>query len=244
MLRFQELFGEQLWNDAAADIEPFVAELDDVRRTVGDAPEGKDDVIRRRFLKKGKDKSRPVFTFDQPWLRIAASERLVDVVNAYRGELTKLYYLDNWYTMPYAGADDRVAAQNWHRDPEEEHVVKVFTYFSDVDEGAGPFEYVRGSATGLRHGDLWRWGQDARYPPTEELERAVPAEDRLTLTGPAGTMLVCDTGGFHRGGFARSKPRVLSICTYVAPAAQAEKRRYEIVGDLDALSPQIRFALT
>ena len=246
VLRFQELFGEELWGAAASDIAPFVDEQEQARQSAGDKPANKEDVIVRRFRREGaegKGKERPTLSLEQPWLRIAASETLVDIVNSYRGRQTKLYYVDNWFTMPFPGADERVASQRWHRDPEEEHVVKVFTYFSDVDEGAGPFEYVRGSASGGRYGHLWAWGVDKRYPPTEELEAAVASEDRVTLTGPAGTMFLCDTGGFHRGGFDRTKPRVLSICSYVSPDSHKVKRRYDVAEPLEALSPQIRFAL-
>src|SRR5919201_1247265 len=218
LLRFQELFGEALWREAEADIEPFVRATADATRDAGATPTHKRDVIVRRFEKREGEK-RPVLRLDEPWLRFAASETLLDVVNAYRGRWTKLFYLDNWYTVPFPGLEERVASQRWHRDPEEEHVVKVFVYFSDVDADAGPFEYVSGSPSGLRHGKLWPWGpkHKHRFPPPEELEAAVPAEDWLTLTGPAGTMIFCDTGGFHRGGFARTKPRVLSISSYVCP---------------------------
>ena len=102
-----------------------------------------------------------------------------------------------------------MASQRWHRDPEDDHIVKMFIYFSDVDEEAGPFEYVRDSAAGGKYGDVFPWGQGHRYPSAEELEAAVDPDDRLTMTGPAGTVIFCDTAGFHRGGFARTKPRIL-----------------------------------
>src|SRR5919201_4094864 len=218
LLRFQELFGEALWREAEADIEPFVRATADATRDAGATPTHKRDVIVRRFEKREGEK-RPVLRLNEPWLRFAASETLLDVINAYRGRWTKLFYLDNWYTVPFPGLEERVASQRWHRDPEEEHVVKVFVYFSEVDADAGPFEYVSGSASGQRHGDLWPWGVADRYPPPDELEQTVPPADRLMLTGPPGTMIVCDTGGFHRGGFARTRPRVLAACTYVDPDA-------------------------
>ena len=92
-----------------------------------------------------------------------------------------------------------MASQEWHRDPEDQHVVKVFLYFSEVDEDAGPFEYVQHSAEGFEYGSLWPWGESERYPPTEELEAAIPASERVRATGPVGTLVICDTSGFHRG---------------------------------------------
>ena len=79
----------------------------------------------------------------------------------------------------------------------------------------------------------------------EEVAAAVPAEDRLAMTGPAGTMIFCDTSGFHRGGFAKSKPRVLSIWSYVSPEAEQQGHRFEV--DLEGreaeLSADARAAL-
>ena len=60
--------------------------------------------------------------------------------------------------MPYPNAKKRVASQRWHRDPDDDHIVKMFIYLSDVAEEAGPFEYVRDSAAGGRYGDLFRGG--------------------------------------------------------------------------------------
>jgi hypothetical protein len=251
VVRFQELFGEELWRDAVADIEPFIRESEEATRNAGDRPAGKEELIIRRFFEKSAKKGEqanggmPRFSIRGPWLRIAASELMLDIVNSYCERLNRVYYLDNWFTVPYPGAGERVASQRWHRDPEDEHVVKVFVYFSEVDEEAGPFEYIRGSSTGGRYGDLWPWGGGHRYPPTEELEAAVAPADRLTLTGPAGTIIFCDTGGFHRGGFARTKPRILSISTYLRPGLKKGRRRFEVdfEDQESALSPRVRAAL-
>jgi hypothetical protein len=171
---------------------------------------------------------------------------LLDVVNSYLGVYAKLVGLDNWYTVAFPEADERVASQRWHRDPEDVHVVKCFLYFSDVDEDAGPFEYVRGSADGGPYGDLWPWGlEKGWYPPQEEVEARIPEVDRMALTGPRGTLILCDTGGFHRGGHARAKPRILSTHTYISPAAEQEKMYHEVVWrESTTLSRQSRYALT
>jgi phytanoyl-CoA dioxygenase PhyH len=237
----RELFGEELWAEAQADVAPFVAAETALLDQLGDRPENKDEYIVRRYMRQ---KPRVPFTLASPWLRIGISDASLGIVNAYRGQPVQLFYLDNWFTRPYAGADERIASQRWHRDPEEEHVVKVFLYLSDVTEGAGPFEYVKGSPPGNRFGHLWPWGEGKAKPTDEEMAGAAPAEERVTLTGPAGTMIFCDTSGFHRGGFAKTTPRVLSIWSYVSPGA-AKGHRFEV--DLEGreaeLSPEARAAL-
>jgi Phytanoyl-CoA dioxygenase (PhyH) len=245
--RFEDLLGGELWHDAAADIDPFIRETEEAMRNVGDRPAAKEELIIRRFFAKGADDdAKPAFSLRDPWLRIAASTQLLDIVNSYRGQHTKLSYVDNWFTVPYPGADSRIASQRWHRDPEDAHVVKVFVYFSDVDAEAGPFEYVRGSSTGGRYGDLWPWGSMSKiYPPESELDAAVAPDDRVTVTGTAGTVVFCDTGGLHRGGFARTKPRILSTFTYLRPGAKKSRRRYDVdvAGHEGELPAQVRFAL-
>jgi len=176
---FTDLFGEELWQDAVSDIAPFVAATDERAVELGsqERGKGKDEVIVRRFYEKGEESHR--YALSDPWLRIAASETVLGVVNGYAGRPARLTYVDNWYTVPYPLATERVASQRWHRDPEDDHIVKMFIYFSDVDEEAGPFEYVRQSAAGSKYGDLFAWGEGHRYPSGEELEAAVDPDDRL-----------------------------------------------------------------
>jgi phytanoyl-CoA dioxygenase PhyH len=223
---FSELFDDAFWVELEADIARFVSEKSEMLRDLGPRPAKKEEFIVRRFFIK-REGSKPTFSLDSPWLRLALSETVLDIVNAYREQLTTLYYLDNWFTVPFTGADKRIASQRWHRDPEEAHVTKVFLYFSDVDEESGPFEYVKGSPAGNRYGAFEPWGEGTKHPDEDELNRATAAEDRVTLTGPAGTMILCDTGGFHRGGFARTKPRILYASTYVSRSTGRD-RRYEV----------------
>jgi Phytanoyl-CoA dioxygenase (PhyH) len=239
---FCELFGEELWAEVQADVAPFVEEQNARLGSLADKPENKDEFIVRRYMRQ---KPRVPFTLASPWLRIGVSDTNLGIVNTYRGLETRLFYLDNWFTPPYAGADERIASQRWHRDPEEEHVVKVFLYLSDVTEDAGPFEYVKGSPPGNRHGHLWPWGGGVKHPAEDDVAGAVPPEERVTMTGPAGTMIFCDTSGFHRGGFAKTTPRVLSIWSYVSEAAEKKGHRFavDLEGREAELSADARAAL-
>lgn len=241
---FAELIGDDaLWEQLADGVGAFVAAAEQQIRERGGRFKRKDDFILRRKALMGA-------TPPPEALRYALSDQLLGVVNAYLGMRSKLTYMDNWYTAPSPPEADRIASQRWHRDHIDRNIVKVFTYFSDVDAEAGATEYVKGSAAGGRHGDLWPWRPDEasgdQYPPTEELERRIPASDMVAAEGPVGTVVLCDTGGFHRGGFAR-KPRVTANFTYVSPAALASdltKRRFELPDPLpEDLSPAAHFAL-
>jgi hypothetical protein len=247
VVAFDGLFGDaRLWHELKAEMDEFAAAA--AAEAAQGLSGGKKDFLIRRFPRgKAKLPLEPaVLPSDGPWLRYAAGDPLLDVVNSYRGVKTKLVDFDQWYTIPVGAERERHASQQWHRDPEDQHVVKVFLYFSDVDEDTGPFEYVRQSAEGSKYGHLWAWGETERYPPTEELERVIPESDRMLATGPAGTLVICDTSGFHRGGYARSKPRVLATHTYVDRKVTPENRRrkFEVDWRADSLSEQARFALS
>lgn len=182
-----------------------------------------------------------------PWFEVVASKRLLDLANAYLQMWSKLEYVDVWYSVPQPATAERISSQRWHRDYNDKHLLKVFLYLVDVDEQMGPFQYVAGSQPGGPYADAWGWqplGQ--HYPTEEELEDRVPASAVQTFTGPAGTLLFCNTAGFHRGGFSTTKPRVLATATYSSPASLAALtvRSYEYTGTLDELDPATRFALT
>ena len=153
---------------------------------------------------------------------------------------SKLEYVDVWYSVPQPAAAERISSQRWHRDYNDKHLLKVFLYLVDVDESMGPFQFVAGSQPGGPYEDAWGWqplGQN--YPTEQELETRIPASAVQTFTGPAGTLLFCNTAGFHRGGFSTTKPRVLATATYSSPASLASLtvRSYEYTGALDGLDP-------
>ena len=182
-----------------------------------------------------------------PWFGAVASQRLLDLANAYLEMWSKLEYVDVWYSVPQPAAAERISSQRWHRDYNDKHLLKVFLYLVDVDEHMGPFQYVAGSQPGGAYADAWGWeplGQ--HYPTEEELEARVPSSAVQTFTGPAGTLVFCNTAGFHRGGFSTTKPRVLATATYSSPASLASLtvRSYEYAGSLDDLDGPTRFALT
>jgi hypothetical protein len=182
-----------------------------------------------------------------PWFGAVASQRLLDLANAYLEMWSKLEYVDVWYSVPQPAAAERISSQRWHRDYNDKHLLKIFLYLVDVDEQMGPFQYVAGSQPGGAYADAWGWeplGQ--HYPTEEELEARVPSSAVQTFTGPAGTLVFCNTAGFHRGGFSTTKPRVLATATYSSPASLASLtvRSYEYAGSLDDLDGPTRFALT
>jgi hypothetical protein len=189
-----------------------------------------------------RDQGIPRVALDHPILQLGLDRCLLDIVNSYFGLWARLNYVDLWYTIPL-GADQPVkASQRWHRDPEDDKILKVFLYFSDVNEEAGPLEYIVGSRrSGGPYSRLWRYGS---YPPQQELDARTQDAERVVCTGAPGTFVFCDTSGFHRGGHARSRARVFSVLSYLSPASLSP-RLFTLDGSerVDQYSGAAQFAL-
>lgn len=190
----------------------------------------------------------PVFPPRHPLLALGLGSAILPVVNAYLGLWAKLAYTDVWHSIA-VDIGQRIGSQRWHRDPEDAHLLKVYAYFSPVGPGEGPMEYLRESAGGARYGHLWPWQPKGnRYPSDEEATAAIPAADTVRCTGEAGTIIFCDTDGLHRGGIARTGPRILATWTFVSPAAMGRTahRRFAVDGTppIAARDEAARFALT
>jgi hypothetical protein len=185
-------------------------------------------------------------SLDDPWFAVCLSRRMLDIASSYLRMWPVLEYLDVWYTAPQPDGAERVASQTWHRDYDDRHLLKAFLYLVDVDEDTGPFEYVPGSAGKGPYADAWPWRPlGENYPSAEALRERVPETAVKTFTAPKGTVIFCDTSGFHRGGFAKTKPRALATVTYASPASlrSLTERNYTFTGSPDALDSVQRYAV-
>jgi hypothetical protein len=237
---------QQAWHEVAAEADRFVAETE---RELAREREGGESGLRRR---EGKEFVVRKYAYDvelgldDPWLRLGLNGRLLDLANTYLGMWAKLEYVDVWYTPP-AGDGARRSSQRWHRDFNDRHLLKAFLYLVDVDDDTGPFEYVPRTAPGGELDHLWPWRPlGDNYPPDDEFAAKI-ADRAVSFTAPKGTLIFCNTCGFHRGGFAREKPRVLATVTYSSPASLASltERNYSVRSDsANGLGPAQRYALS
>ena len=241
---FDEVFaGTSHWQELEAMRDRFVSE------TEADLAKGGEHVR----VRAGKEFVVRLHSYDvelgldDPWFRAAASHRLLDIANAYLEMWSKLEYVDVWYSVPQPAEAERISSQRWHRDYNDKHLLKVFLYLVDVDEAMGPFQYVPDSQPGGRYADAWPWEPLGKnYPTEEELEALIPSSAVRAFTAPKGTLIFCNTAGFHRGGFSTTSPRVLATATYSSPASLASltTRSYDFAGSRDELDPATRFAVS
>jgi hypothetical protein len=183
-----------------------------------------------------------------PFMRLALSDEVLSVINGYMGMLAKFFFsaLDLTLTVPENA--ERLRSQNWHRDPDDKKMVKMFLYLSDVDEGSGPFTYIHGS----HFGGKWErvFPQDppkGSYPETEEVTRRIPQEDVFIATGKAGSVIFADTAGLHRGGYAHTRERLMFTAEYSSKAT-LRPIRYRLgarlTEELGDFSPAARYAVS
>ena len=184
------------------------------------------ELVRKAEVKTGKTFLEylwdvvPVLDFTNPFVRISLDERVLDIVNSYMEMFSRFYYLTLNVAKPVTTGMKPTASQRWHRDPEEKKMIKLLLYLDDVDEESGPFIYIPRSAYGLRVGKfLPQRPPRGVYPNPGEIERHIPQEYVRRLTGKAGTLIFCNTTGFHKGGYATAKPRIMFTAGYRSHAS-------------------------
>jgi len=97
--------------------------------------------------------------------------------------------------------------QRYHRDYDSVRGFKLFIYLSDVDEGAGPHVFMRGT-----HCDARLSTGHAQTDQT--IHDLFGITNERIITGTAGTRFLADTYGFHKGELPRQGRRLLLTAQY------------------------------
>jgi hypothetical protein len=163
----------------------------------------------------------PPFDPESVFARFALQPAILGLANAYFGMYTRLRYYNVWHTfVTQAPARE---SQLWHCDRDDHRILKAFLYLNDVDEGSGPFVYAPGTH---RPGNLTREPAYAiegnvRRTTDEQMASVVPQARWFRGVGPKGTIIFADTRGFHKGGLARERDRLLYTCMFTSQASQS-----------------------
>jgi hypothetical protein len=178
---------------------------------------------------------------DDPMLRVAADPKLLEIVASYLGLWPCLHSVAAWLNHP-TDAPPQIS-QLWHRDPEDLRLVKAFIYLGDVDERCGPFTYIpRTHPFGAEAATAQRFDKKKRVAD-DRMVKVFPLESWRVCTGPANTMILADTVGYHRGGKPTVGSRVLITFTYTSGMPITE-RALALEGLPDWISSDIqRWAL-
>jgi len=150
--------------------------------------------------------------------RFALETPIGDIANAYFGMHSALSTYNIWHNFVTEHAPFQ--SQLWHRDPEDRYILKVFVCLSDVDDGAGPFTYARGTHPKgvVRQAPAYLHKDGATTRSDDSQMAAVVARERwLKGTGPVGTIIFADTRGYHKGGHSRERERLLYMAEFLSP---------------------------
>ena len=148
------------------------------------------------------------------------------------GEVIGGHSLDNFATLGAridATSENNGSGDGWHRDAHG-YQFKSILYLCDVTEDNGPFEYLPGS-----HKD-WRAALDTtigNLPPAPASRYESAAIDRMVrrfrlnrtaFPAKAGTLLLVNTSGIHRGRPLRSGTRYALTNYFYHPHQVSEER--------------------
>lgn len=167
--------------------------------------------------------NRPQLNPDDIYVRFALQKPILQIANAYFGMYTRLRFYDVWHT--FATELPARYSQLWHRDPEDNFVLKVFVYLSDVTDRTGPFTYAAG--THLKGGfcrepAYTRRKGDSKRSDDSQMAKVASPERWIKCSGPKGTMIFADTRGYHKGGFVQERERIMYTCTFTSQASKVK----------------------
>lgn len=233
---FSELFGdtsqfEELDSEVCRILNSRKDEIDDLRAVAND-----ETAIGAKTFNLEILGSKVTFDKESIFSRMALNSSLLNIADSYFRMTTRLRYYNVWQTFASNGAPRE--SQLWHFDREDRFILKVFLYLTDVDEGAGPFTYAPGTHKKGRYNAIEpeSFLEGGVRRTTDEQMRVVFPEDRwIPGIGKKGTLIFADTRGYHKGGEARTKDRLMFTCMYTSPASES-KRLINYPKDLE-LSP-------
>ena len=160
------------------------------------------------------------FYSNNPLISFSYNENILNIVNSYFGMWSNLVYLEANETKLVNQKEPLKKSQMFHRDPGINKCIKVFVYLNDVQEGGGPFTYVKGSH---RYGKYWSlhkqrfFGAGGSYLNQNERLKNIDDEDIYEIYGKAGSVIFADTTGIHCGGNSWKNTREMTTSLYYPP---------------------------
>lgn len=149
--------------------------------------------------------TRPPYASDHPLMLL--SPLIASFARAYLGPKAKQRACAIWVTQKPETEPTKLWSQRWHRDPDGPKLFKAFLHLEDCTIDNGPFEYIEGS----------QGNQRLELCPKCSYAKTVvemPPNVVRTFTVPAGTLVIADTSGIHRGGRVISGQRIQAHWAY------------------------------
>ena len=227
---FDNLFGskeKELWDEADAHVRSFtdnssvlelakrITECENFNLDSEFASSFKPSLISYRTFKKNK-----IYASEKAF-QIYLNKKILDIANSYHEMMSKIRNVALWYNPPITKNNIGIkkGSQLWHRDQEDENILKCFIYYSDVYEGSGPTEYIKYSKVKPigKYSKILPYPSSSGYPGEHIVESTVDSKDIVKALGPRKSIVFLDTNGFHRGGYVTKNRRILTMATFLRP---------------------------
>lgn len=221
MMPVEKLLDEREWADYQTDIHSFLANpaILAARQTYLESTitiEQDEIYANKTYLVYGT-RINDGFMRSCPLKNLKNNAFIRPIIDNYYCQRTKLVYVDYWLTLTALDPARDLYSQAWHCDPEGDKIIKLFIYFTDVDEHNGALQYIKGSHPGGRHAaQLTGIKRHKRfYPGKKFVDATFPPEDIVHAKAPQGTLVICDTRGLHRGGKCLATERVMGVLEFL-----------------------------
>lgn len=147
-----------------------------------------------------------------PLVQIGQTPLMRSFIDCFFDAQSVIKLVDYWLTLP-ATHTDRSGSRNWHRDPGDFKILKLFVYLTDVPEDAGPTEYFPRSFHG---GEFYnfipsKWHQIGFYLTDEQANSLSQQVSPINVPGKKGDVIMINTSGIHRGGHGTQKRGMANI---------------------------------
>jgi hypothetical protein len=140
--------------------------------------------------------------------KILADKSLLRIAEAYLESLPIADVLTMWWHTNFNSEPDSEAAQMYHFDMDRIKWLKIFIYLTDVNIDNGPHFFIRSShrSNGIPKAFLKKGY--SRLTDREVVE-FYGAGSEVIFSAPAGTIIIEDTRGLHKGGVVEGNPRLI-----------------------------------
>ena len=168
-----------------------------------------EEVVKEVKYKSGRAYKKELAAFFDPEILLdyANDIYIVENITQYFGFKPMIRHISVWLDCPTSD-ENSIETQIFHRDPEDIKLVKTYLYLKDVNELSGPFCFVEKS-----HLDPWH-SLSKHFHNDKDIKKLYPNSNYINCTGTAGSFVIADVNGFHRGIKPKDDYRVLVAVYY------------------------------
>ena len=166
---------------------------------------------------------------------IILDDTFLALAQEYLGMCPVLDHIGMWQSFPFGGMSKAEAAQMYHYDMDRLKFVKFLMYLTPVEANNGPHCYVQGSQ-GKKPAELL---VDSRKTD-EQITKHYGNDRQVEILGEAGTVMMVDTSGFHKGKTPDDGTRLMFQLEF---ADSLFGQNYGYIELSDSLKPKVEGAL-